>query len=110
MNLLRLQGIRLTQALEADEGRFDDSIQFLLRAGLVTTLVVAVFAVLACAYTLDETEQAIIVRLGNPNRVVDAPGLHFKWPIAEDVKRADARVLTLDSQPETYFTHSRHAS
>ena len=32
------------------------------------------------------------------------PGLHFKLPIAQEVKKFDARVLTLDSTPETYFT------
>jgi membrane protease subunit HflC len=33
-----------------------------------------------------------------------SPGLHFKLPIAEDIKKADARVLTVDASPETYFT------
>jgi membrane protease subunit HflC len=32
------------------------------------------------------------------------PGLHFKIPIAQEVKKFDARVLTLDSAPETYYT------
>ena len=32
------------------------------------------------------------------------PGLHFKWPIADSVKITDARVLTLDSQAERYYT------
>ncbi len=55
-------------------------------------------------YTVHETERAVLLRFG---AVVDAdvsPGLHFKLPIAEEVKKADARVLTLDSQAETYFT------
>ena len=32
------------------------------------------------------------------------PGIHFKLPVAEEVKKADGRVLTLDSPAETYFT------
>ena len=55
-------------------------------------------------YTVHETERAILLRFG---AVVDkdvAPGLHFKLPIAEDIKKADARVLTADASPETYFT------
>jgi len=30
--------------------------------------------------------------------------MHWKLPIAQDVKKFDARVLTLDSSPETYYT------
>ncbi len=55
-------------------------------------------------YTVDQTERAILLRFG---AVVDkdvAPGLHFKLPIAEEIKKADARVLTADASPETYFT------
>jgi membrane protease subunit HflC len=39
--------------------------------------------------------------------LVDAdikPGLHFKMPVAEAVKKFDARVLTVDASPETYYT------
>jgi len=55
-------------------------------------------------YTVHQTERAILLRFG---AVVDkdvSPGLHFKLPIAEDIKKADARVLTVDASPETYFT------
>ncbi len=55
-------------------------------------------------YTVQQTERAILLRFG---AVVDAdvgPGLHFKLPIAEEIKKADARVLTVDASAETYFT------
>lgn len=55
-------------------------------------------------YTVHQTERAILLRFG---AVVDkdvSPGLHFKLPIAEEIKKADARVLTADATPETYFT------
>ena len=56
------------------------------------------------AYRVMETEKAILLEFGN---LIDAeiePGLHFKLPIAQEVKKFDARVLTLDSQGETYYT------
>ena len=56
------------------------------------------------AYRVIETEKAILLEFGN---LIDAglePGLHFKLPIAQEVKKFDARVLTLDSQGETYYT------
>jgi modulator of FtsH protease HflC len=66
--------------------------------------VAVIFLAMDSVYTVQQTERAILLRFG---AVVDAdvaPGLHFKMPISEQVKRADARVLTLDSTPETYYT------
>ncbi len=55
-------------------------------------------------YIVRETERAILLRFGAVSRADVPPGLHFKLPIAEEVKKFDARVLTLDSNPETYYT------
>ena len=66
--------------------------------------VVAVLLLLQSVYLVQETERAILLRFGAVSRADVPPGLHFKMPIAEDVKKFDARVLTLDSTPETYYT------
>ena len=55
-------------------------------------------------YVVHETERAILLRFGAVSKADVEPGLHFKLPVAEDVKKADGRVLTLDSPAETYFT------
>lgn len=55
-------------------------------------------------FTVHETERAILLRFGaitNPNV---EPGLNFKLPIAEEVKKFDGRVLTLDAPAERYYT------
>lgn len=67
-------------------------------------LAVIVGLVSASVYTVRETERAIVLRFGAVTETDVAPGLHFKLPIAETVKRFDARVLTLDSSSETYYT------
>lgn len=64
----------------------------------------AVVLLLQSVYIVQETERAILLRFGAVSRADVPPGLHFKMPIAEDVKIFDARVLTLDSSPETYYT------
>ena len=64
----------------------------------------AVLLLLQSVYIIQETERAILLRFGAVSRADVPPGLHFKLPIAEDVKIFDARVLTLDSSPETYYT------
>jgi modulator of FtsH protease HflC len=55
-------------------------------------------------YVVKETEAAVKLRFG---RLVDSniePGLHVKLPWADDVRKFDSRVLTLDAQPESFFT------
>jgi membrane protease subunit HflC len=46
----------------------------------------------------------VLLRFGAVAESDVPPGLHWKWPIAEDIKKTDARILTLDSRPERYFT------
>ena len=70
---------------------------------LVLALVVVVMAS-QTLYTVHQTERAILLEFGNLVEDDVTPGLHWKLPIAQDVKKFDARVLTLDSSPETYYT------
>jgi membrane protease subunit HflC len=55
-------------------------------------------------FVVKETERAILLRFGAVTQADVPPGIHWKWPIAEEVKKTDARILTLDSRPERYFT------
>jgi len=68
-------------------------------AGLI--LLIAVIIVLrASIYTLDEAEQAVIVQLGAPvGDPVTTPGLHFKTPFIQEVRRFDKRVISWDGDP-----------
>ena len=55
-------------------------------------------------YVVNETERAIKLQFGE---IVDAdiqPGLHWKSPLIQNVKRFDARVLTLDTNPSRFLT------
>jgi membrane protease subunit HflC len=71
---------------------------------VIVIAVVIVFLAMDSVYTVHETERAILLRFGAVSQADVAPGLHFKMPIAEDINKADGRVLTLDSTAETYFT------
>ncbi len=71
---------------------------------LIAIAVVAVLLLTNSVYTVHETERAILLRFGAVSEADVEPGLHFKLPIAESINKADGRVLTLDSQQETYFT------
>jgi membrane protease subunit HflC len=70
-------------------------------------LVVAVLVLLLAfdgVYIVKQTERAVLLRFGAVERADVPPGLHFKWPIADSIKKTDGRVLTLDSQAERFFT------
>lgn len=74
------------------------------------TMIVLVLAVIAFAlaadsvYKVRETERAVLLRFGALEQADVPPGLHFKFPFADEVKRFDARVLTLDSETQRFFT------
>lgn len=71
---------------------------------IIVIAIAIIFLATDSVYRVHQTERAILLRFGAVSQADVGPGLHFKMPIAEDVKIADGRVLTLDSDPETYFT------
>lgn len=51
-------------------------------------------------FIVDEREQAIVLQLGQPVGELRGPGLHFKIPVVQDVRRFDRRILPVDPPPE----------
>jgi membrane protease subunit HflC len=73
---------------------------------LKSVMVFALLLVVASStlYVVSETERGVKLRFG---RLIEAdiqPGLHVKLPFADDVRLFDARVLTVDAQPASFFT------
>jgi membrane protease subunit HflC len=71
----------------------------------LTTLIAALLLVAGTLayfsiFVVHQTETALVVRLGDPQRVIREPGLYFKAPIADDVYFYDRRVLDLDPAAE----------
>ncbi|MBT5428369.1 MAG: protease modulator HflC [Rhodospirillaceae bacterium] len=50
----------------------------------------------ASLFTVHQTQQALVLQLGNPIRVESEPGLKFKLPFVQDVTFYDRRILDLD--------------
>ena len=73
---------------------------------IVGVLVVVLGAVLIsnAVFTVHETERALLLRFGAVERADIQPGLHIKMPVAEEVKKFDGRVLTLDAPAARYYT------
>lgn len=73
-------------------------------------LVIALAAVLLGAnsvFIVREAEVGVLFQLGRIVRTDIGPGLHFKLPLVQDVRRFDQRIKTLDSQPERYLTSEK---
>ncbi len=64
---------------------------------LLVLVLVAAFVGYSSIFTVPETRQAIVIRLGNPVNVVTEPGLHFKAPFIDSVVYVDKRILDLEN-------------
>ena len=59
--------------------------------------VVALVVLIRSAFIVDQSEQAIIVQLGEPvGGVITEPGLHWRIPFIQDVRAFDKRLLDWD--------------
>jgi membrane protease subunit HflC len=61
------------------------------------------------AFTVNERELVIKLRVGQIVRSDYEPGLHWKIPIYETVRRFPARILRMDDEPQRVFTLERTA-
>lgn len=73
---------------------------------IVAVVLLAGALLLNSFYIVDERQRAILLRFGEVQSPDEGelPGLHFKFPLADEVKYFDARVLSKDAAPERYLT------
>ena len=60
-------------------------------------------------YVMKETERGVLLKFGEVVNPDIQPGLHWKIPFVNNVRKFDGRVLTVDSQPERFFTQEQKA-
>lgn len=58
-------------------------------------------------FIVKETERAVLFRLGEIMRTDYEPGLHFKIPFVNNVRKFEGRLMTLDVEPERYLTSEK---
>ena len=69
-----------------------------IAGGIVLVLVLAAMVLgYSSMFTVYQTQQALVVRLGQPVRVVTEPGLNFKVPLIDSVIGIDKRILDLEN-------------
>ena len=68
-----------------------------MKAVIAIIVVIALITLNSALYLIDQAEQGIIVQFGEPvGDVVSEPGMHFKLPFVQDVRRFDKRLLDWD--------------
>ncbi len=74
--------------------------------GFVLIFVVLLLGVLGVnsVFVITEFQKAVLLEFGKVVRADLEPKLHFKWPFINEVRKFDARVLTLDAAPERFLT------
>ena len=78
------------------------------RSNLIGTLLFLAFVVLSNAvYVISETQRGVLLRFGEVVKTDLTPGLHFKTPFVNSVRKFDGRILTVDSTPERFFTQEQ---
>ncbi|MCB4770898.1 protease modulator HflC [Ancylobacter sp. Lp-2] len=67
--------------------------------GLVLAVVVALAAIVlfSALFTVYQTQQALVLRFGEPIRVIETPGLNAKIPLVDSVILIDKRILDLEN-------------
>ena len=69
-----------------------------LAGGIIAALaLVALIAAFGAMFTVYQTDQVIVVRLGQPIRVVTDPGLNFKFPMLDRVISVEKRIVDLEN-------------
>jgi membrane protease subunit HflC len=72
---------------------------------VVVVLVVIALVVSGTLFTVDQRQNAIVFQLGEVKEVITEPGLRFKWPMLQNVRHFDMRLLAYDdAEPLRFLT------
>lgn len=75
---------------------------------LVAALIAIALVVSGALFTVDQRQNAIVFQLGEVKDVVTKPGLNFKWPMIQNVRFFDMRILSYDdAEPLRFITSEK---
>ena len=66
---------------------------------IIIIILIALFGINQAFFIVDQTQQAIVLQLGKPVRVLREPGLYMKIPFLQNVLTFEKRVLEYDAAP-----------
>ena len=72
---------------------------------LLVAVVVALLIASGAMFTVDQRQSAIVFQFGELKDVITKPGINFKWPMIQNVRYFDMRILTYDdAEPLRFLT------
>ncbi len=75
---------------------------------VLAVLALAALIASSTLFTVDQRQNAMVFQLGEVKEVVTRPGLHFKWPLIQNVRHFDMRILTFDdAEPLRFITSEK---
>ena len=72
--------------------------------GFIVIIIAAAIVIPQSLYIVDETEVAIVTRLGAFQEANTSPGLRLKTPFVESITKFDKRLLRYDAPPASLLT------
>ncbi|MBC8207029.1 MAG: protease modulator HflC [Kiritimatiellales bacterium] len=84
----------------------------LVKQGIGALLLIAAIAIIAitsaAAFSVDQAEQVVVLQFGKPvGDPITEPGLHFKIPFIQELRRFDKRLIVWDGDPNQVPTRGR---
>ncbi len=79
------------------------------RIGKTTIVVLMLVLINLTAFTVNERELAIRLQVGEVVQSDYNPGLHFKVPFIQTIRKFPKRIMTINERPERIFTAERLA-
>ena len=74
---------------------------------LLIAAVVVLIGVYSSTFVVDQTQNAIEIRLGDPIRVIKEPGLYFRMPFITEIWKIDQRLILHDIPPGAIITQDK---
>ena len=79
-----------------------------LGPAVLAALVALALVANGAMFTVDQRQHAIVFQLGEVKDVITKPGLNFKWPLIQNVRYFDMRILTFeDPEPLRFITSEK---
>jgi membrane protease subunit HflC len=77
-------------------------------APILAVLVLIALIASSALFTVDQRQNAMVFQLGEVKEVITRAGLHFKWPLIQNVRHFDMRILTFDdAEPLRFITSEK---
>ena len=71
-------------------------------------LLIGVLIASSAIFTVDQRQNAMVFQLGEVKEVINRSGMHFKWPLIQNVRHFDMRILTFDdAEPLRFITSEK---